>query len=188
MATVTDTLNELERQIQQHSETDYGETHRFCPGANAGELEAAEKRLGVSLPPSFREFLQQHGFFTLGEPDPEHDHLVFATWPSGDWRTALSEIAEQLGCQPVPADVADELGLEAESVAVLEQQIVIGAEGHEDFMAFDLRTRNPATGECSFGLVLFDDCEIEALAEEDPQAEPARGFDSWLARHIDRRA
>ncbi len=83
--------------------------------------------------------------------------------------------------------VSEEIGVDEELVAALEQVILIGCEGHEDFVGFDLRTRNKKSNECSFTLVLWDDTEIDALANTKTPACPARGFDVWLAKYIERR-
>jgi len=37
-------------------------------------------------------------------------------------------------------------------------------------------------------MVLFDDTEIEAFANEDTPPCSGAGFDAWLAKHIERRA
>jgi hypothetical protein len=169
---------------------DYASTRRFHDGTRvaAAVLDERERELEEQYPPSFRDAVIAHGLFSLGKPDPAHDHLVFRCWPPERHRTALIEYAEQLDCEPTAAEVASQIGVDEEHVAALGQVILVGVEGHEDYIGFDLRTRNPKTGECHFGMVLFDDTEIEAFANADTNTCDSRGFDEWLARHIERRA
>jgi hypothetical protein len=142
---------------------------------------------GWSYPPSFRRALAEYGLFTLGKVTAATDHLCFVVWPPKEHKPALEVLAEQLGCDAVPATVAEELGIDEADVAALAKLIVVGCEGHEDFCAFDVRTRNDKTGECSFRLVLFDDLEI-ADAAKPGKTCTGDGFDTWLARHVVRRA
>ena len=187
--TFQDTLDELAASIAAQPDPGYAHTHRFHTGAPVtdGELDARERALGLTYPPSYRDAVRAHGLFTLGSPDAQHDHLAFKCWPLDQHRTALAEYAEQLECEPTAAAVSEQIGVEEDHVAALGQVLLVGLEGHEDYIGFDLRTRNPKTGECSFGLVLFDDTEISALAEEATEPCAARGFDEWLAKHVERR-
>jgi hypothetical protein len=150
-------------------------------------LDARERAGRWKYPPSFRRALAEHGLFTLGKVTPQSDHLCFVVWPPKEHVSALALLAEQLGCDADGASVAAELGIPETDAAALEHLVVIGAEGHEDFCAFDTRTRNPKTGECSFRLVLFDDLEIADAAK--PTKPPkGDGFDAWIAKHVQRRA
>lgn len=149
------------------------------------EIAAAEERLGHKYPPGFRALLQKHGAFKLRRPGS--DDAVFEVWPLDEHRTALARAADELECEPTASEVSEQLGLSEESVAVLEKIILVGAEGHEDFVGFDLRTANPATHEATFVLQLMDDTEIEYLAEN-PGSAPDRapGFEAWLEDHARR--
>lgn len=153
----------------------------------AAALDKRERAAGWTYPPSFRRALEEHGLFTLGKVTGATDHLCFAVWPLADHKPALAVLAEQLGCKATGAAVAEELGIEEADAAALEQLIVVGCEGHEDHCAFDLRTRDPKTGECSFRLVLFDDLEIADAAKPAKRCK-GNGFDTWIARHIAWRA
>lgn len=181
-------LRKLERDVAEKGAS-YAALHALRPGeaVTEADLAAAEQRLGVRYPPSYREFMLKFGLFSLGDPGAEHDHLVFRAWPLAEHRTALTRVAEEeLECSPTAKAVAEELGLEEDVVAVLGETILVGCEGHEDFVGFDLRTRGDG-GECAFGLCSMDDSEIEALAEKKASPCDARGFDQWLAKHINRR-
>lgn len=188
--TLAEVLAQLARAIAANQDPGYAGTHAFHAGdaVTAAELDAREQQLGISYPPSYRAAVLAHGLFTLGAVDAMHDHLVFRLWPVGEHRTALAHYAEQLDCDATAGAVADAIGVDEAAVAALAQAVLIGVEGHEDYIGFDLRTRNAKTRECCFGLVLFDDTEIEAFANE--AAAPCRGlgFDTWLAEHIERRA
>jgi hypothetical protein len=183
-------LAALETAITAKGDATYAKTHAFHAGKAVPEssIEEREKKLHIAFPPSYREFLREHGLFTLGERDKRHDHLIFQCWPLAQHRTALAEYAKQLECKATAAAVAEEIGVDEEIVEVLGKIVLVGVEGHEDFVGFDLRSRNEETGECYFGPVLFDDTEIEALADEEPEACEGRGFDAWLAEHIQNRA
>ena len=188
MKTAADTLAHLEAELLK-KDADYVKIRRFCPGEAVTEdaIAKREKALKIALPPSYREFLLRHGRFTIGESNPKWDHLIYQTWPLKQHRTALAEYAAQLECDPTAEVVADEIGMDPEVVAALGQIVYVGVQGHEDFIGFDLRTRNEKTGECVFKMVLFDDTEIEAVAEEDTEPCEGRGFDQWLAEHIENR-
>lgn len=148
------------------------------------QLAAAEQRLGQAYPPSFRTLLLEHGPFALhraGSPES----TVFRVWPLEEHQTALARAAGELECDATAEAVAGELGLPEETIAVLDQIVLIGCEHDEDFVGFDLRTR-AGSGEATFVLQLMDDTEIEYLAEH-PGAD-APGFDAWLERHVRRNA
>jgi len=186
-------LKKLEEQIAAKEKTDpeYGKTHRFCPATTLvteAEIAAREEELDVPFPPSYRDALKKYGTFTLGELGKQADQMVLQIWPLEQHRTALEEYAEQLDCEPTAEAVADEIGVDEEFVAALRKVILVGVQGHEDFIGFDLRTRNRKSGECSFRLTLFDDTEIEALADEDDGPCEDRGFDEWIERQIKRRS
>jgi hypothetical protein len=187
---IEQTIETLEAAIGAKMDETYAKTHRFHSGNPVAQsaIAARERELDIAFPPSLRAALQKYGCFTLGELDAAYDHLVFKCLPVAEHRSALAEYAEQLECDATAAAVAEEIGLEPDVVAALDQVILVGLEGHEDYVGFDLRTRNPDTGECEFGLVLFDDTEIEALAAKEPSRCEGRGFDTWLARHVERRA
>jgi hypothetical protein len=179
-------LAKLAAAVAAHPDPTYASTHRFIDGASvtAKQLDATRK----PYPPSFRDALIAHGLFSLGDTDAAHSQLVYRCWPLAQHRSALAEYADQLGCEATADAVSEEIGVDAELVGALDQMILIGVEGHEDYVGFDLRTRNAKTGECRFGLVLFDDTEIDALANEATRPCAVRGFDAWLAKHVARRA
>jgi hypothetical protein len=191
--TMEDTLKALEEDIKTNGtkEEHYATVRRFCASTPIDEsaISKREKELDVRFPPSYRDALKKYGEFTLGERDKKLDHLVFRIWPLSEHRSALAHYAEDLECDPTAEAVAEEIGMEEDTVAVLAKVILIGSDGHEDYVGFDLRTQNPQTMECDFGLCLRDDCEIEALSEEEaaPLSATARGFDEWLPKHIKRR-
>jgi len=172
-------IAKLAAAVAANPDPTYASTHGFLDGAlvTGKQLDATRK----PYPPSFRDAVIAHGLFSLGDTDAAHSQLVFRCWP-------LAEYADQLGCEPTADAVSEEIGVDAELVGALEQLILIGVEGHEDYVGFDLRTRNTKTGECRFGLVLFDDTEIDALANEATRPCAERGFDAWLAKHVARRA
>ncbi|HEX7665502.1 MAG TPA: SMI1/KNR4 family protein [Polyangiaceae bacterium] len=181
-------LADLEREVASR-DADYAKTHRFTPGEKitAEALDASEAKLGVKYPPSFRDFVLEHGLFSLGARDGGSS-WIFVTWPLAEHRTALARLAEEeLECEADVDEVAEQLGCEPEAIAVMKDIVLVGCEGHEDFIGFDLRTRNEETGECSFTLCLQDDVESSALAEEESTPCEGRGFDRWLASHIERR-
>lgn len=149
-------------------------------------IKKAEQRLDEIYPPSLKRALAEHGLFTIG--DPEFPQLMFKMWPPEEHVTALAHYAEDLECEPTAEGVAEAIGMEPTEVAVLEDQILIGCVGYEDYVGFDLRTRHHATHECEIGLVLRDDAEITALSEEEVAPCPGEGFNRWLEKELARRA
>jgi hypothetical protein len=187
--TFDETIAALEAELAANPDAGYAATRRFHAGerVTAAALDTRERDLDAPYPPSFRDAILAHGLFSLGKPGTS-EQLVYRCWPLAQHRSALAEYADQLDCDPTAAEVASQIGLEEDVVAPLAEIILVGLEGHEDYIGFDLRTRNPKTRECRFGLVLFADTEIEALANEESEPCEGRGFDVWLARHIARRA
>jgi hypothetical protein len=153
---------------------------------DAAAIAEAEKRLGEVYPPSLKRAYAEHGLFSIG--DPEVRQTMFEMWPLDDHVTALAHYAEDLECDPTAEAVAEAIGMEAEEVAVLGEVILVGAEGSEDYVGFDRRTRNSATQECELTLCLRDDTEISALAEKEVAPCEGAGFDRWLARYLERRS
>lgn len=188
MTTLDATLAKLEADLATKDD-DYARTRRFHSGepVTEAEIAAREAELDVRFPPSYREALLRHGRFSFGKRDKTADHLTFKIWDLPAHRTALAEYADQLDCEVTAEAVADEIGMEADVVEALGKVILVGYQGHEDYLGFDLRTLNPKTGECSFGFVLFDDTEIEAFSEKDTSPCEGRGFDAWVAKYIARR-
>jgi hypothetical protein len=184
-----DTLKALEAEIQAKNDEEWAKVRRFVAGKPIDESAIAkrEKELDVRFPPSYRDALKKYGAFTLGDSSPAHDHLVFKIWPLEDHQTALAHYAEELECDPTAEEVAGQIGMDEDVVAALGKVILIGCEGHEDFIGFDLRTQNKSTGECKFRLTLRDDCEIEALSADKSPFKEGRSFDEWLTKHIHRR-
>jgi hypothetical protein len=153
---------------------------------DAAAITTAEQRLDEIYPPSLKRAFAEHGLFTIG--DPELPQLMFKMWPLDEHVTALAHYAEDLECDATAEAVGEAIGMEPSEVAVLADQILIGCEGHEDYIGFDLRTRHPTTHECEIGLVLRDDTEITALSEEETTPCEGAGFDRWLAKYLARRA
>jgi hypothetical protein len=184
----TDLLTKLAADIASRAEPDFAAKHRFLPGAAVPEeaLAAREAELELRFPPSYRDFVREHGRFTLGDP-VTHGQLAFKLLPLEEHRSALVTYAEQLDCEPTAAAVASEIGMDEEVVGVLAEIILVGLGGHEDYVGFDLRTRNEETGECAFGSMLFEDGEIEACSQKETPPCEGRGFDAWLAKHLARR-
>lgn len=180
--TLEKTLQNLEQAAKVLGKA-WAETRRFEKkrAVSADKLAAQEKALGIAYPPSFKHFVMKQGLFSLGNP---RKGPAYQTWALKEHEKALSKLAGELDCEPNAAEVAGKLGLKPEVVAVLDQIVLVGCEGDEDFVGFDLRTRNAKTGECSFGFVLWDDSEIEALAEENVEPCQGCGFDEWLEEHI----
>jgi len=168
--------------------TDYL-TERLRPGTERfteAQLAASEARLGQVYPPSFRALLLEHGRFGLHRAD-DHENMVFEVWPLEEHQTALSRAAGELECEATAESVGEELGLDPEMVAVLEQIVLVGCEHDEDFVGFDLRTRHPDTQEAPFVLQLMDDTEIEYLSEHpEPLELGTTGFDGYLKAHVRR--
>jgi hypothetical protein len=160
---------------------------RLRPGTPVGDgqISETEARLGHAYPPSFRALLLEHGTFALIGPSSEA--ATFEAWPLAEHKTALERAAEELECDATAAEVGEQLGLPAKTLAALAQIILVGSEGHTDFVGFDLRTRDDQTGEASFVLQLMDDLEIEHLAAH-PGNDNARGFEAWLEKHASRRS
>ena len=182
-------LNALAESLKGQDE-EYIETHAFksTQPVTTNDVEEAAKRLGQAIPPSLGEAMIAHGAFTLGDACPATDSMSYKSWPPSEWRLALDYYADVfLGCDPDPEEVADEAGMEADDVAVLSQIVLIGLEGDEDYIGFDLRTR-AADEECTFHVMLFEDSEIEEIAGEKPERQKGPGYDKWLAKHIEDRS
>ncbi len=158
------------------------------PGSklNAAAITASEQRLGEAYPPSLKRAYAEHGLFTIGEP--ALPQLLFRMWPLDEHITALAHYAEDLECDATADGVAEAIGMDSDEVAVLGRMILVGCQGHEDYVGFDLRTRNPDTQECEIGLVLRDDTEITALSKKKVEPCPGDGFDRWLGRYLERLA
>lgn len=106
----------------------------YTDKVTAEELDAAEEKLGLALPPSYREFLLDRGCFALGEccsalfepkklcrlPDEDEDVAMVEDWDEDDQKSANELICFSYGDAQL--------------------QIVW-------YYCFDLRTRNPETGE-----------------------------------------
>ena len=186
---IAEIRKKLDETIAAKNDPSYARTHSFNSGEAVGESEIAarEREIGVRFPPSYREALVRYGCFTLGTLGGELDHLVCQIWPLEQHRTALAEYASQLECDETAAAVAEEIGLEERVVAALGKVVLFGVDGQEDYLGFDVRTQHSESGECQCRLVLFDDTEIEALAEATVEVYFGRGFDDWLERHIQRR-
>lgn len=150
------------------------------------QLEEAELRLGTRYPPSFRELVRVHGLFTL-HPPHEPSATTFRVWPLAEHRTALARAADEIGCAETVEAVAGALWLPEEVAAVLEQVVVVGCEHDEDFVGFDLRTRDPRTLEAVFVLQSMHEKKLEHLASHPGRGSAARGFGIWIeefpARH-----
>lgn len=164
--------------------------HEFAPGPSISdaELASAETSLGEPLPPSFRELVAAYGAFSIGTPGAGFDQTVFRVWPPTEYRSALAIYADQLECEATAAAISGEIGVDEDAVGALARVIVVGCHGHEDYCGFDLRTRNATTGECRFGITLFEDNEICALAERAAVPFAARGFDAYLERNLSDRS
>lgn len=164
-------------------------TERLRPGAEGfteEQLAASERRLGQNYPPSFRTLVSKHGQFALHRPG-QPDNTVFEVWPLEEHQTALARAADELGCDATAEAVSEELGIDSETIAVLEQIVLVGCEYDEDFVGFDLRTRHADTQEAAFVLQLMDDTEIEYLSQHPGRAEAvATGFESYLHDHARR--
>jgi hypothetical protein len=186
--TTKETLAELEATLAERNDPDFTNAQRFIRGEPVTEaaIAARERELEISFPPSYRAFLLENGRFTLGD-EKKHGHHAYVTLDLDEHRTALEDYAEQLECKPTAKAVAEEIGMEPEVVKVLSKIVLVGRNGHEDFIGFDLRSLNRKTKECSFTMVLFDDTEIEALSEEEPDVCESRGFDDWLPELIEMR-
>lgn len=156
------------------------------PKPDAAAITKAEQRLDEIYPPSLKRAFAEHGLFTIG--DPALPQLLFKMWPLEEHVTALAHYAEDLECDPTPEAVGEAIGMEPREVAVLADQILIGCQGYEDYIGFDLRTRHPTTHECEIGLVLRDDAEITALSEEETSPCEGSGFERWLAKYLARLA
>lgn len=162
----------------------HGRLHAGAP-VTEPEITAAEARLGQPYPPSFRALLVEHGRFRIVGPSSES--VTFEVWPLDEHVTALQRAADELECEATASDVADQLGLEEETLATLAQIVLVGSEGNTDFVGYDLRTRDGTTGEASFVLHLMDDLEIEYLAEHPGgSGDAAPGFASFVAKHATR--
>jgi hypothetical protein len=156
------------------------------PKPDAAAITKAEQRLDEIYPPSLKRAFAEHGLFTIG--DPALPQLMFKMWPLDEHVTALAHYADELEVDATAEAVAEAIGMEPLEVAVLAEQVLIGCEGYEDYIGFDLRTRHPQTHECEIGLVLRDDAEITALSEEETAPCEGSGFERWLAKYQEKRA
>jgi len=90
--TLAEIITKLEKSVAAKNDPSYATTHAFHDGdaVTADELDAHEKTLKTTYPPSYRKAVLEHGLFSLGKPGAQHDHLVFHSWPVEDHRTALA--------------------------------------------------------------------------------------------------
>ena len=144
---------------------------------SADALVAVEKRLGIAIPPSLREFVLEYGLFRLGDEDSSFFYVDL--FPLAEWNTAAGYYAEQLECDATVEAVAEEIGMEVEECTGLAHMVVIGSGEDEDLLAFDLRTQN-AEGECEFTRMRLDDTEIEYVTSRDTSSFEGRGLDAFL--------
>lgn len=170
----------LESAYEASNEDERGE-RRFVKRepVSADALAEVEARLGLALPPSLKDFVQTYGLFRLGEED---SHFFYVdVWPTDEWSTAVAYYADQLECEPSVDGVADAIGMEPDEVQGLAHTVVIGCGEDEDYLAFDLRTRNDL-GECAFLRMRFDDTEIEYVTNLGTGTVEGRGLDAWLLK------
>ena len=107
----------------------------FTPAEEA-RIIAVEEALGIKYPPSFRNFVLQHGLFCVGESGTS-EQLELWNFPVGEM-TVLSLLMRDHG-----AENADELAQkmdESGDLSILQNAVVLAIKGDEDYLVFDLRS------------------------------------------------
>jgi len=143
------------------------------------KIREIENKLNFVFPADFTDYLTKYGRFKIGKPEDE-DHS-FKIFPLDEFKTAAAILAEDLEVSS-NKEIAEALGLAEEHINELNKIIIFGSIGFEDLYGFDTRSQDAKTKNCSCTLVLFEDSEIEYLAQEKVKKATKNGFDEFMEK------
>ncbi|MBW1298474.1 SMI1/KNR4 family protein [Aquimarina litoralis] len=146
-------------------------------------IQQLQQRLDIGLPPSYVDFITNHGLFGIGN-NTLLPQMYFRLWDLAEIINAKELLFEQYDVESVK-DLADDMDLDESTLKSLDNFIAFAQLGEEDYFGFDARSRSTQTNEMEVSELLFEDDEIQSYAEYKPEIIEVNGFDLFISGMID---
>lgn len=178
---IKEALHDLNQAAQNSEDEAYKALNTVeFDSADTCDIKDAEARLGLTLPPSYKNFVAEHGTFRIGA-SPEYAHMGFRLLELSEVQR-LHGLMEEEHEVSTSAEIADNLGVEEDHVAATKHGVVFAVQGSEDFYVFDERSQD-VSNECKVVGVLLEDEELAYFAEQDDYSDDP-GFEAFVLRLI----